>query len=190
MIRRLVYALAVSFACAKGTPGPDVSAAPATTHVTFGTVTSGNAYGSGMALDRSAETVGVSAAIAAPAEQVYAALVAVYRDIKVPLTDANASQHVLGNQTLKIRRSIGGVPMQNYIDCGGQPGQPNAETFDLNLNLMSFVTAGTDGGSTLTTRLSGVGSDPNHGQGNQMQCSSTGELEARIAKMVKLQLPK
>jgi hypothetical protein len=190
MIRRLAIAVTVSFACAKGTPGPDVSAAPVTTHVTFGSVTSGNAYSSGMSLDRTAETVGVSAAIAAPVDQVFAALVVVYRELKVPLMDANQAQRMLGNQSLKSRRSIGGVPMQNYMDCGGQPGQPNEETFDLSLSLMSYVTAGSDGGSTLTTRFSGFGSDPNHGQGNQMHCSSTGELEARIAKMVKLQLVK
>lgn len=181
MIRRLALAVVVSSACAKSAPAPDVSVAPVTDHIVFSS-------GSGISLDRSAETVGISAAIAAPADQVYAALVAVYRDLKVALTDANQAQRVLGNQALKIRRSLGGVPMQNYMDCGGQPGQPNAETFDLSLSLMSYVTAGTDGGSNLTTRLSGVGSDPNHGQGNQMRCSSTGELEARIAKMIKLQL--
>jgi hypothetical protein len=183
MIRRLAVALAALSACGKSGPAPDVSVAPVTDRIVFST-------GSGVSLDRSAETVGIASTIAVPAEQVYAALVAVYRDIKVPLTDANQAQRILGNQSLKIRRSLGGVPMQNYVDCGGQSGQPNAETFDLTLNIMSFVTAGADGGSTLTTRLSGVGSDPNHGQGNQMRCSSTGELEARIAKMVKLQLIK
>ena len=80
--------------------------------------------------------------------------------------------------------------MQTYIDCGGQPGQPNAETFDIELTLLSYVTAASGGGSTLTSRVSAIGNDPNHGQGNQMRCSSTGELEARIAKMVKLQVAK
>lgn len=183
MMHRLALAVVVVSACAKSGPAPDVSVTPVTDRIVFST-------GSGVSLDRSAETVGITSAIAAPAEQVYTALLAVYRDIKVPLTDANQVQRILGNQAFRIRRSLGGVPMQNYVDCGGQPGQPNAETFDLSLSLMSYVTAGTDGGSTLTTRLSGVGSDPNHGQGNQMRCSSTGELEARIATMVKLRLVK
>lgn len=177
-------------ACTKGSPGPDVGAAPVTTHVTFGSLSSGNTYGSGMSLGQTAETVGVSTTIAFPADQVYKALVAVYKDLQVPLSDANPSTRILGNQSLKIRRRLGGVPMQTYLDCGGQPGQPNAETFDLDLNLLSFVTPGTDGGSTMTTRLSGLGSDPNHGSGNQMRCSSTGELESRIEKMVKLQVVK
>jgi|SRR5579862_954907 len=180
-----VVALVALAGCAKSGPGPDVSVAPVTDRIAFGGV-----YASGISLDRTAETVGVSAAAAFPADRVYQALVAAYKELQVPLTDANPTQHVLGNQSLKIRRRLGGVAMQTYIDCGGQPGQPNAETFDLELNLISFVTAGSDGASTFTTRLTGLGSDPNHGQGNQMHCSSTGELEMRIQKMVKLQLAK
>jgi len=182
MSRRLLLpALLAASACSRSAQPPDVSIAPVTDRV----VTAG---GGTLTLGRSSETVGISGDVSAPPDTVFRALLAVYAELGVKTTAVSSVQRAVGNQHLTIRRRLGGAPLQSYLECGGNPGEPNAETFDIVMNLMTFVTVSTSGGSTVTTRIQALGSDPKHGQGNQLRCSTTGELELRIVKMVRARL--
>lgn len=182
MNRRLVgLSVFAVCACSKAGPQPEVTVSPSTRRV----VTAG---GSTITIGGANETIGISTEISAAPDTVFKALLAVYGDLNVATPDVSSAQRAVGNQRLQIRRRLGGVPLQTYLDCGGNPGQPNAETFDIVMTLMSLVTPGRAGGSTVTTSVQAVGSDPTHGAGNQLRCSSTSELEGRIAKMVRAKL--
>ncbi|HVT39532.1 MAG TPA: hypothetical protein VHE78_10835 [Gemmatimonadaceae bacterium] len=183
MIRGLAcFTLATACACAsQGSSSPDVSVVPMSDRIVSG-------GGSSLTIGSSATTVGIRTDLAATPDAAFRALQAVYDDLKIPIADLSPTDRVAGNQQFKARRRIVGVPMQSYFDCGGTPGQPNAETFDIVITVMSNVTAARNDASTLTTRATAIASDPGHGQGNQLRCSTTGELEARIAKLVREKL--
>jgi hypothetical protein len=171
--------LALVCGCASSAaPPPDVAVVPTSDRIVTGS-------GDFMTIGGSAATVGISGDIQASPDDVFRAVQAVYADLKIPISDISPSDRVIGNQLFKTRRRVAGIPMQNYLNCGGSSGQPNAEMFDITMNIQSYVTVPKTGGSTLTTRLQAVGSDPNHGNDNQLRCASTGELEKRIAQMTR-----
>jgi hypothetical protein len=134
-----------------------------------------------------AAQAGIAARFTSPPDSVFAALQSVYREIAVPLTIVDPAGRQIGNQSLRTRRRLGGAPMQSYLDCGGSSGQPNAETYDISLSLLSYVTvAGKE--VTLVTRMSATANDATIGRGNAMNCSTTGELEKRIETMTRAKL--
>jgi anti-sigma factor RsiW len=181
MIRRFACLAPVVLMCAcasRGAPPPDVAVVSTSDRIVTGA-------GNFMTIGGSATTVGIAGDVPAPPDDVFRAVKAVYDELKIPIADVSTADRAIGNQLFKTRRRIGGVSMQTYLDCGGNSGQPNAETFDIVMNVLTYVTAGQVTGSTVTTRLQAVGSDPNHGKDNQLRCASTGELEKRIAQMTR-----
>lgn len=165
-------------------PSPDVAAVPVTERIVTGT-------GGAITIGSSATTVGISSDVGAPPREVLAALRSVYDGLHFPVTELSGGELGVGTGSFRVRRRVGGVPLQQYLDCGGSPGQPNAETFDIVLSLLSYVTPRADAPTTLTTlttRTAALGSDPKYGVGNQLRCSSTGELERRIGRLVREKL--
>jgi hypothetical protein len=133
---------------------------------------------------------GIGVEVAAAPDAVFAALQAVYKDLGITVTDLDATSRSIGNQSFRTRRKLGGVPMQTVLDCGNGSGGPNAETYDISVNLISYVQAKGASASTLVTRLSGVGNDPAFGRGNGVQCNTLGEFEKKIEAAVRAKLPK
>ena len=101
----------------------------------------------------------------------------------VAATTLDSRQRVVGNPSLKVRRRLGGVTLVKYLDCGYKDGSPNAETYDIVLNLMSSVSGPTPTSATVSTRIEGLATHPVFG--SQAVCTTTGELEKRIAQMVR-----
>lgn len=177
MTRLLVACCVVLAGCAGHAP-PPVLVTPVGGRVETST-------GAGVVnLARSAETIGVPVSLKASPDTVFATLLAVYRELGIATTRLDRAQRVAGNDMFKARRRLAGVAMQTYADCGGKAGQPNAETFDMELGVVSQVTP-TPQGSTIVTTLIAAGSDPMFGRDRQMRCVSTGEFERRIAAMVR-----
>lgn len=135
-----------------------------------------------------AASVAVGAPINAPANEVFTALQAVYKEMNVPEGTFEPAARTIGNQQFRIRRKFAGQPMTKWVDCGTASGQPNAETYDIQFNLISYVTVVDAKQSTLTTRVSGVGNDPAFGRGNSVMCNTQGALEKYIADLVKARL--
>jgi len=178
MVRPLLCC-ALLAACSPNNAAPDVSVAPVSGRV----VTSA---GSGVVdLSRSSAIVGVSTAVNASPDSVFAALRAVYKELGVTTPLLDPARRVAGNEFLKARRRFAGAPMQGYFDCGMNMSQPNAETYDLEIGIVSVVTPSAGGNSTVTTTLTAAGSDPTFGKDRQVRCASSGELEKRIVTMVR-----
>ncbi len=135
-----------------------------------------------------ANQVAVASSVAAPANDVWNALQAVYAELKVPEGTLETASRSIGNQQFRVRRKFAGESMMKWVDCGTGSGGPNAETYDIQLSLMSYVTVVSATQSTLTTRVSGQGSDPAFGRGNSTVCNTQGELEKRIEQLVKAKL--
>ena len=139
--------------------------------------------GQNVRINTTTTTVALSENVPVGPDSAYKVLVKVYTDLAVAATTLDSRQRIVGNPSLKVRRRIGGVTLVKYLDCGYKDGAPNAETYDIVLNLMSSVSGQTPTSATVSTRIEGVATHPVFG--SQTVCTTTGELEKRIAQMVR-----
>ena len=176
-----IVSAALGSACASSQANPPVEISAGSQRIS--TVTgSGTTIGGPVA-----SPAGIAARLTSPPDSVFAALQSVYKELAVPLTVVDPTGRQIGNQSFRTRRRLAGAPMQTYLDCGGSSGQPNAETYDITLSVVSYVAvAGKE--VTLVTRLSATASDATIGRGNSMNCSTTGDFEKRVETMTRAKL--
>ncbi len=183
-MRRALTALVVStFAagCA-GTGGGTTPPVPTPTVQTERVVTSSG--GGGLAVTTANLDNNVKLLSTGTPAQVWSVLPQVYEELGIPLTVKNDAQRLIGNEGWRTRRSIGRVPMQRYLDCGRSGTIENAETYQINLSIMTSVTANPGGGSVVATILTATGRNPVTSSTQEVRCASQGDLEIRIRDMV------
>lgn len=147
-----------------------------------------NAGGSARGFNTMNRTEVTSVPIAATPDRVFEALGATYAQIGIPVTELNQPARSIGNAAFRVRRRIGDVQTVRALDCGGDTGMPNAETYQLTLTIQSRVVASPEGGSVIQTTLEGTGRNPTTSASSDVRCSSLGALEKRIGELVKLKL--
>lgn len=168
--------LTVLAACASGGAGnPGADMAMRTT--TIGGV------GSAMAMNLIARESAVNVEIGAAPADVFDALAAAYDALSVPRSRVEREQKLLGAEGLKARRVLGSRQLRALFDCGGTPGMPNAETYDLQITMLSQVSArGT--GSVVSTIVSATATSASF-NGAPVNCSSNGVLEEELSKLLR-----
>jgi hypothetical protein len=144
-----------------------------------------NAQGAATGINMVSTTEVNSTLINAPVDKAWAALQSAYATLGIPVTELNQQQRTIGNPAYRIRRRIGDVPTMRALDCGGDSGMPNAETYQLLLTVKSRVIANEAGGSVIQTTLEGTGRNATTSASSDVRCSSMGALEKRIADLVK-----
>jgi hypothetical protein len=125
----------------------------------------------------------IATAVPVSPDSAYRLLIRVYTLLELPMVSVDAKRAV-GNDELKVRRRIAGLPMQDVLDCGEKLGLQNAETWDIHMNLLSYVNADPAGGSQVLTRVQATGSRPEGSSLRQTPCATKGELEKKIGEMV------
>ena len=132
---------------------------------------------------RMTETQSV-ATIQAPVSRVWIALQSAYDSVGIPITIVDGKQHLAGNQGFKLQRTLGKIPLSAYIDCGSNAFGRKADTYDVYLAVVTRVHA-TD--STTTEMITNVDAAARPMSFSQAytKCQSRGELEARIAGLVR-----
>ena len=108
-----------------------------------------------------------------------------YATLSIPVTDLDQQSRTIGNNAYRVRRRIGDVPTMRALDCGGDSGMPNAETYQLLLTVKSRIIPNDGGGSVVQTTLEGTGKNATTAASSDVRCSSMGALEKRIADFVK-----
>jgi hypothetical protein len=126
-----------------------------------------------------------SVLINAPVEKAWVALQEAYTTLGIPVTELNQQSRLIGNNAYRVRRRIGDVPTMRALDCGGDSGMPNAETYQLLLTVKSRIIPNDAGGSVVQTTLEGTGKNATTAASSDVRCSSMGALEKRIADLVK-----
>ena len=157
--------------------------------VTVATQSVGGGAGGGLANTTIVSSnVGQSTRIAAPLEVVWARMPAVYEALGLPLSMKDDAARRLGNSQIKVRRALNGIQMRSIVDCGSDLNGEKAESYEIRLTIESVVAAGDDASSaTVTTMVSGVGRSPQYNN-SDVNCSTKGELERRIARGLRTQL--
>lgn len=128
-----------------------------------------------------------SLAVPAPVQRVWQALPAVYDSLGIPKTTIDASSRTVGTTGSRVRRQLAGVPLSRYLDCGNAQGSPSAETYEINLSVLTSVAPADSGASTVTTAIDAVGR-PVAFPGEYTRCASKGVLERRIAEVLRATL--
>jgi hypothetical protein len=131
------------------------------------------------------DVTAIATAIPVSADSAYTLLRAVYTKLAIPVAEQDASRRSISNHGLKVRRQLGGLGMAKVLDCGDKIGIPNAETWDIQMDITSYVTPNGAGGSQVWTQIQALGNDPTISGRDLTPCSTRGDLEAKIAGAVK-----
>lgn len=131
---------------------------------------------------------GQKALLAASRDAVWAKLPAAYESLGLPLTVKDDATYRLGNEQVKVRRVLKGVPARSIVDCGSDLNGEKAETYEIKITIETTVAATRSADtSEVTTTLSAFGRSPSFNNGD-VQCGTKGELESRILRYVRAQL--
>lgn len=176
----LIAVAIVSAACSASSPGstrePDVAPMPSGMLPTStGTMNAGTTN----------EVTAISTALPVAPDSAFKLLRAVYAKLAIPVAQMDSFHRTVGNPGLRAHREVGGMHMQDVLDCGQQIGVANAETWDIQMDISSYVTAGSHGGSEVWTRIQAEGNDPSVSGSNLTACTTQGALEAKIGASAK-----
>jgi hypothetical protein len=177
MHRRLVPLVSLALAACAGKPGGATPAAEpgpmsSTTHVI------GN--GDVMGITTTSDSRGALKTVAVPIERAWEALPATYAAVGVDYTTLDKRQWVIGNDGLKARRRLGGVPLTRLVNCGGTDGNPNAATYEVTLSVFTQLIPAGAGETTVRTTVQGPAKSLSFTT-DAVNCASTRVLEDRIA---------
>jgi hypothetical protein len=117
--------------------------------------------------------------LAASPEGAFAQVAGTYAELGIPLTIISPAAMLAGNQGFNVRHAIGGVAMRNYLLCGDDGTGPNADTYQISMNIATQITKEADGTSKAATVMDATATPMSMGS-NLIRCSTTGELEKRV----------
>jgi hypothetical protein len=126
----------------------------------------------------------VSVDLEAPPDASWEALVQVYQDIGIEIAGADPRIRSLNNPEFTVSRRLGGERLSKYLTCGSGLTGAFADRFRVQMNILSQITAAEDGKSVVHTTIQAVGNNPEGVSNTRVPCSSTHQLEYRIAQEV------
>ncbi len=162
-----------------GDPVPDNTPTPT---VSTGRIVTGN--GATVQMNTMNIDLDVKLFVTGTPDEAWAVLPGVYSELLIPVSVNDTRTKTIGNTGWKTRRSIGRVPAQRYLDCGSSGTLENAETYQLHLSIVTTVLPNPNGGSVISTAISGMGKNPVTSSSAEVRCASKGDLELRIRDMV------
>lgn len=120
--------------------------------------------------------------VPASADRVWVALLTVYEELEIPVTDVREGARVIEAVGVRMRR-IDGERLSRFYDCGSIMTGPVADRYQVTLSLQSTVTARGPGGSGLATETEAF-AQSREARTGRLHCTSTGQLERLIAELV------
>ncbi len=177
-----IVLLAFGAACASSgsSSGSETAVSPSTTSLQSPLASS---MGSSMNITTSNEVTAIATHVPVSQDSAYALLIRAYVVLAIPVVPVDQKRAV-GNSALQIRRKLAGMPMQKIVDCGDKMGLPNAETWDIHMNILSYVQPVSDGTAQILTRIQALGNPPDLSNRDLSPCPSTGDLEKKISDLV------
>jgi hypothetical protein len=175
--------LAFAAACASSgkSGGSETSVSPSTTSLVSPTASS---MGSTMNITTSNEVTAIATPVPVSQDSAYQLLIRAYTMLAIPVVPVD-QKRAIGNSVLQARRKLAGMPMQKILDCGDKMGLPNAETWDIHMNILSYVNPGADASSSqILTRIQALGNPADLSNRDLSPCATTGDLEKKISDLV------
>jgi hypothetical protein len=167
--------VAALFACASSNTAPGAS------NSGVARVTTG---GDGMhAISTGAEPIAGKSVVAAPIDKIWGKLPGAYQFLSIPLTTIEPSEHLIGNRGLQLHRDLGGVKLSRYLDCGSTQGAPSADSYDVNLSVITQLEPIDSTHTAVVTTIDAV-AKPVLFVGEYVHCGTTGSIESKISKVL------
>jgi hypothetical protein len=122
-----------------------------------------------------------------PMERAWRALRAAFDSVAVPVSIFDAATHTLGNGQFRVVRRLGNTPLSKLVNCGNTQGGPSADTYELQLSVVSTATAVDAAVTSIATTVQAQGR-PITLSAEYVRCTTTGALEKRISNVVSSQV--
>jgi hypothetical protein len=134
-----------------------------------------------------APVVAGRADLAVPPDKVWALLPAAYASLSIPISVNEPANRVIGVERMRPHHYLGDVRLSKFLDCGEIEGTLNADTFDVNLSMLTQLQPNSAGGTTVVTTVDAA-AKPASTAGQYSSCTSTGQLETRLVRYIESQL--
>lgn len=121
------------------------------------------------------------------ADAVFRVMTAAYDSLGIPITGLDPAKKTIENNGVKIRNRLGKMPISTYLDCGNSQIGPNADSYDVYLNISTRVMADGGGASKLATLLEAQARPATYNQAYSV-CTTKGVLEQKLADVVQVRL--
>ncbi|HVE78679.1 MAG TPA: hypothetical protein VNA89_07450 [Gemmatimonadaceae bacterium] len=119
--------------------------------------------------------------IGTPTATAWTALPSVLAHFDVAVDTLHPASRTAGNISLRVRRSLGKTRLSRILDCGSTAGIMRADTYTIDLSVVTQLRPANDGGTLVFTQVEGTGRAEGTGS-IRIRCGSTGYLERAIAE--------
>jgi hypothetical protein len=126
----------------------------------------------------------VSESLTALRADAYRALIAAFAKLGIPAELVNPSTGLVAVTEKRMSRTLAGQPMSRYLSCGETMTGARANQDRIVLSVVSYARPVGTSASRLETRVVATAIDVT-GTGSRQPCTTTGELEGQLHKMVK-----
>lgn len=182
-----VFSALLLTACYAPASGPSPAAERSTVDVSYGGTSAGAQSMAPATVTTYRETRGVITVVPLARERVWKALLGAYASVGITVRTIDTGAGVIGNRDLQMRRHLNGERLTRFLRCGTNAfGAPHAANHLISASVLTFV-SDVDGGTQVETRVEASASDPSLSTG-AVQCTTTGELEARIVAALQAHL--
>jgi len=179
-LRSLSLALSVLFLGACGGRAPLEQPASAPTTVTQ--------TGTGAEVRVAPDAEAVGDVVEGTPTRVWAALLQVYQEAGIPVTEQDPASHILGNARFVTRGRLLGHPMSRYLSCGQGPTGMYANVSRIEMSIHSSIADAGTGRVRVSTLIEAVARNMEGNSNTRTTCSSFNRLEQEIVQMVRERL--
>jgi hypothetical protein len=180
-MRAIALVSCLSFvACvtANGAPGSSV---------TGETVRVGGGAGGTMTAEIHPTVNAIGSAVPYTMDRTWTAVRAAYDSLSIPVAVFDPATRTIASPNLRLRRRLGEVSLSKYINCGNTQGGQSADSYEIQLSIQTVLQAADAGTTRVLSTVSAEGR-PITISGEYSRCTSTGNLERRVAELVNTQL--
>jgi hypothetical protein len=130
------------------------------------------------------DSLGTPTELEAPGQQVFAAVIAAYSDLKIPIQIRDSLGGLVGNLRLIERGTFARDRMSRWFECGSGLSGPYADTYRINIAIVTFIDVLTPKRTRIRTAIAASGKNIEGTSSEAVRCASSGDLEARITSLI------
>ena len=120
-------------------------------------------------------------------DRAWGAVRTAYDSLSLPVATLDPATHTIASPTLRLRRRLGETALSKYINCGNTQGGQSADSYEIQLAIQTVLQAADAGTTRVLSTVTAEGR-PITLAGEYTHCTSTGNLERRVAELVNAQL--
>ena len=121
--------------------------------------------------------------VAVPLAEAWTRLAKAYSDLGIPLTTVRPEVHSLGNAGMKRSHTLADQRLSSLLECGSGGGGANADTYSVNMSVVSELQPVTDTTTEVATLVQATAAPMSFGN-PAVVCSTTGALEQKISGLI------